>query len=187
MTQYKECNPTSKRGQAVSIMIENQEKPMLMVLPLISAKLGIPETSARSYYKYIVEEGYGPGEVTKARKVKDIHAASNKLISKALKKNPAFAKEISAKRMLKEVGIKVPAIETKTPDEIERIRAANLAKMKEITAKHRKTRDYLPGQVAREQGPGVEDFDPQLAKAEVDAILSDQGLARNVPKFLQEG
>jgi hypothetical protein len=180
MTQYKECNPTSKRGQAVSIMIENQEKPMLMVLPLISAKLGIPETSARSYYKYIVEEGYGPGEVTKARKVKDIHAASNKLISRALKNNPEFAKEIMVK-------VKVPATETKTPDEIERIRAANLAKMKEITAKHRKTKNYLPGQVAVPEGSGVEDFDPQLAKAEVDAILNDQGLNNIVPKFLQEG
>lgn len=173
---FKACNPTSKRGQAVSIMIENQEKPMLMVLPLIAAKLGIPETSARSYYKYIVEEGYGPGEVTKARKAKDIHRASNKLIAKALKNN-SIAFSIKVK----------PPVETKTPDEIERIRAANLAKMKEITAKHRKNRDYLPGQVAREEGPGVEDFDPQLAKAEVDAILNDQGLIQNVPKFIQEG
>ena len=174
---FKACNPNSKRGQAVSIMIENQEKPMLMVLPLISAKLGIPETSARSYYKYIVEEGYGPGEVTKARKAKDIHKASNKLIAKALKNNSKIAFSIKVK----------PPVETKTPDEIERIRAANLAKMKEITAKHRKTREYLPGQVAREEDPGVEDFDPNLAKAEVDAILNDQGLIQNVPKFLQEG
>lgn len=183
MTQYKECNPNSKRGQAVSIMIENQEKPMLMVLPLISAKLGIPETSARSYYKYIVEEGYGPGEVTKARKAKDIHAASNKLISKALKNNPTFAKEISAKRMLKEVGIKVPVADTKSFEEIKRIRDANLAKMKEITAKHRKTKEYLPGQVAREEGPGVEDFDPQLAREEVAAIMNEEF---DMPKFLQK-
>lgn len=106
----------------------------------------------------------------KAPKAKNIHAKSNKLIAKA---------------------IKVPEVKvTKSPEEIERIRAANLAKMQEITARHKKLKkEYMKGQVADEEAAGhtgVEDFDAEEAKAEVAAILNDQGLTKVVPKFLQD-
>ena len=110
----------------------------------------------------------------KTPKAKNIHAESNKLIAKAIKSG----------------AIKVPEFKvTKSPEEIERIRAANLAKMQEITARHKKLKkEYMKGQVADEEAAGhtgVEDFDAEEAKAEVAAILNNQGLIRVVPKFLQ--
>ena len=175
MTTYKETNPNSKRGQAVLVMIENQDKPMLEVIPMISKAISVSDSAARSYYKYIVEEGYGPGKVDGGRlKTKQISAKSNKLIAKAIKSG----------------AIKVPEVKvTKSPEEIERIRAANLAKMQEITAKHKKQKVYLKGQIADEKAAGhtgVEDFDEEEAKAEVAAILNDQGLNQVVPKFLRD-
>ena len=183
MTTYKETNPNSKRGQAVLVMIENQDKPMLEVIPMIAKAISVSDSAARSYYKYIVEEGYGPGKVDGGRlktkqisakkmlKDLNIHTESNRLIAKAIKSG----------------AIKVPEVKvTKSPEEIERIRAANLAKMQEITSKHKKQKVYLKGQIAEEQGPGVENFDPEEARAEVAAILNDEGINRVVPKFLQD-
>jgi hypothetical protein len=46
-------------------------------------------------------------------------------------------------------------------------------------------RDYAPGKTASPEGEGVSDFDPQLAREEIDAILRDEKLIGQVPKFAQ--
>lgn len=80
----------------------------------------------------------------------------------------------------------VAARSSKTPVEIEEIKAKNLETMKKISKKVTKRREYLEGQVAKDDVPGVENFDPIIARAEVDAILNDQGLVQALPKFLQD-
>jgi hypothetical protein len=60
--------------------------------------------------------------------------------------------------------------------------------MKEVSAKLKpkgKVRDFGT-RVAAEEGPGVPDFDPRLAREEVDAILRDERLIGVCPKFVNE-
>ena len=73
-------------------------------------------------------------------------------------------------------------------DEIAKIKEANLERMREVSAKLKpkgKVRDYGV-RVADEEGPGVPDFDPRLAREEVDAILRDERLIGVCPKFVSE-
>ena len=132
----------------------------------------LTEFNARCYFNKVGRSVKGAAKTPKA---KNIHAESNKLIAKAIKSG----------------AIKVPEFKvTKSPEEIERIRAANLAKMQEITARHKKLKkEYMKGQVADEEAAGhtgVEDFVDEEAKSEVAAILNNQGLISVVPKFLQD-
>jgi len=73
-------------------------------------------------------------------------------------------------------------------DEIAKIKEANLARMKEVSAKLKpksKVRDY-GARVAAPEGEGVADFDPTLAREEVNAILRDERLLDVCPKFVRD-
>lgn len=59
----------TKRGQAIAIMKANEAKEMNEVCKLISEAIGVTETAARSYYRFIVENGMGPGKVVKQERV----------------------------------------------------------------------------------------------------------------------
>jgi len=73
-------------------------------------------------------------------------------------------------------------------DEIAKIKEANLARMREVSAKLKpkgKVRDYGT-RVAAPEGEGVSDFDPTLAREEVNAILRDERLLDVCPKFVRD-
>lgn len=93
----------------------------------------------------------------------------------------AKTKQVSAKKMVADV--LPPALrkasKPKTDTDIARIKAANLARMKEVSAKQKKY-----SQVARPEGSGVKDFDAKKARAEVDNLLADESF--KAPKFLSK-
>ena len=115
----------SKRGIAIEIMNSNAKKPMAEVLELIAKANGIDTGAARSYYVYLVKNGMAKGTI-EARAPK----------AKAEKS----AKEKAVKRMAKETVAKAtkavkPTGPVKSAEEIERIKAANMARMKAVLAK----------------------------------------------------
>lgn len=115
----------SKRGIAIEIMNSNAKKPMAEVLELIAKANGIDTGAARSYYVYLVKNGMAKGTIeAKAPKAK-------------AEKAPKTAKEKAVKRMAKETVAKAkkPEAPAKSADEIEKIKAANMARMKAVLAK----------------------------------------------------
>lgn len=156
----------SKTINAIAIMNANADKTMAVVIDLIAAdsEFAGDMASARHYYQYMVRNNRAAGKVEKSAKapkvakvakakvvktkpVKDLHAASNKLIAKY------YENEAKAT--------------AKSDADLETAKK-NLATMKAVTAKHKKY-----SQIAREEGPGVENFDPAQARAEVDNILAE--------------
>lgn len=122
----------SKRQIAIEIMNSNSKLPMAAVVSLIAKANDLTPGAARSYYTGLVKMGLAKG------KIEDSVRAPKE-------KAPKAAKEKAVKRMAKEVVAKaakapktkaeaVAAI-TKSPEEIERIKAANLARMKSVMAK----------------------------------------------------
>lgn len=110
----------SKRAVAIEIMNANANKSMAEVLELISQANGIDNGAARSYYVYLVKNGMAKGQIeTKADK-----APKAKAVKRA-------AKEVVAKAV-KAVKSETPA---KSAAEIEKIKAANLARMKQVLGK----------------------------------------------------
>jgi len=146
----------SKRNQAIEIMNVNADKDMATVVKLIAKKIDVTEANAKSYYRYIVTNKLGAGNIDKPAKV-------------------AKVKKVSKTALLE-----------KSVDEITAIKAKNLQTMKIATLKDHGKEAVLPaGRLARPQSEGVADFDPQLAREEVQAILNDQGLDAYSPKFLR--
>lgn len=122
----------SKRAIAIEIMNSNSKLPMSEVIPLIAKANDLSPGAARSYYTGLVKMGLAKGKIEES--VKAPKAAKAK-------------KEISAKKALKAAGLKatvrtkaeaVKAV-TKSPEEIERIKAANLARMKSVLGKVKQT------------------------------------------------
>jgi len=109
-----EVRPTSKRAKAIEVMKANADKPMAEVLPLIAAAAGVPDSNARSYYRYLSENGFAPGVVTKA------------------------APKAKAEKTGKAASAK-PAEPTRTPEEIQAAKDANKAKFKAL-AEAKKTK-----------------------------------------------
>jgi hypothetical protein len=98
-------------------------------------------------------------------------------------------KEVSATKALKDAGLKPTKLSkaqrqaalnpNKSPEEVARIKEVNLARMKEVSAKQKKY-----NQIARPDGPGVDGFDADVARAEVQEMLEDDSFA--MPKFLSK-
>jgi len=85
-------------------------------------------------------------------KVKEPKAPKEPKVAKEPKQPKVSPKPTKAQRQA----------ELKSPDEIAEIKAANLVRMQQVTAKVKKY-----SQVARAEGDGVDGFDPNTAKAEV--------------------
>ena len=166
----------SKRAQAIAIMNANADKPMAVVVPLIANAINVTEANAKSYYRYIVEHKLAAGAVQKSVKTK----------------------EVPAKKLLKEVGVKlekpkknrftgnVKTTAPKTEDEVSRIKAANLARMKEITERNKVIRAQYNGNIARGADAPFdpEDFTPESARAELEA--ADGLESFSAPRFLSK-
>ena len=133
----------SKRSQAIAIMNANANSDMSTVVDLIAKAIEVTEANARSYYRFIVENKLATGTVVKAGR--------NKAEKPAKTKAPKTDKVVD--KLAKSV------------DEIASIKAKNLALMKEVAAKKNTRKTYSV--VAAKEGPGVPDFDPKVAKAQV--------------------
>lgn len=127
----------TKTAAAIAVMVKHADKPMEAVLPLIAKATGHDLPHARNYYVWCVRKGVAPGVIParaskpkteKAPKVKAPKTVSIKTVMK--KAGKAYA-EKKAARTKAEAVVAV----TKSPEEIERIKAANLARMKNVLAK----------------------------------------------------
>lgn len=126
----------TKTAAAIAVMVANKDKSMEEVIPLIATATNHDLAHARNYYVWCVRKGVAPGIIpvtTRGRK-----ATATVTVTKP-------TKEIPAKKMIKEVGIK--PIKTK-PSKAERqaamkpiaddIKAKNLARMKQLATKTKK-------------------------------------------------
>lgn len=123
------ARPASKTPIALQIMHDNADKPMDQVLPLIQDALELKTIyQARTYYKKLVEEHNAPGivESKRPRKSATEKAAKPKVIKEP--KAIAIANTTIARPIADNA-------KPKTDAEIEAIRAANLAKIREVHQK----------------------------------------------------
>ena len=113
----------SKRQVAIEIMNSNAKKPMADVIVMIAKANGLAPGAARSYYTGLVKMGLAKGKIEESVRA------------------PKAAKEKTVKRMAKEVAAKAvkPTAPTKSPEEIEKIKAANMARMKAVLGKVKQT------------------------------------------------
>lgn len=111
----------TKSAAAIAVMEKMADKPMDKVVPKIAEAAGLDMDKAKHYYVLFVRKGLAPGEVPgKAPKVKAEKPA------KAPKSVKAAAKAVKAVK---------PTAPTKSPEEIERIKAANMERMKNVLVK----------------------------------------------------
>lgn len=118
----------TKTAAAIAVMVKYADKPMEEVLPFIAKVTGHDIPHARNYYVWCVRKGVAPG-IIPARAPK---AAKAKFDPVKAKKN---AKAIEAK-ILKP---KKPEAPKKSAEEIDRIKAANMARMKSVLGKVKQT------------------------------------------------
>lgn len=139
----------SKRQIAIDVMTANADKPMADVLPLIAEAAGLPNLSAaRAYYKNLCENFGVPGKVDSAPKAK---AAPKAKVAKQPKAAKAVTVPVTRKAR---VVAEVAAVDGKSASDIEAIRAANLAKIREVHAKM-VARGQLPGKAEVVSTPRV--------------------------------
>jgi len=156
----------TKTEITIRTMNENASLPMAEVVLLIAKANNVTEAVARGAYRWCVNKGVAAGKVESNRGVTD---------AKLVKQVKLEGRQYKAK--LKAKSKEVPAASLLPPAEVAKIKAANLKRMKEVSAK------YGVGRTARPEGRGVDGFDADVARAEVATMLEDEFA---VPKFLSK-
>lgn len=168
----------TKTSVVIQIMTDNKDKPMSEVVSLIEAGLPCREGYGKVWYRWAIKEGVAPGKIESGR------------TAKAKKEPKAKVAKDKTKKFTGKIKVKAePKVESKnlSDDEVAKIKAANLKKMKEITAKQK----YLPGQVAKPQqgngdGPVRTRADAaKWIKAE-EKRIDEEMRERDYPKFLSK-
>ena len=156
----------TKTQITIRTMNDNADKPMAEVVLLIAEANGVTEAVAKGAYRWCVNKGVASGKIESNRGVTDAKLIKQvKLEGRQYKaKLKAKSKEVAAESLL-------------PPAEVAKIKAANLKRMKEVSAK------YGVGRTARPEGRGVDGFDADEARAEVATMLEDDFA---VPKFLSK-
>lgn len=178
---------TSKRAQAISIMNANKDKSMSDVVALIAKTIDVTEANARSYYRWIAANGLATANVeAKSKAEKPAKVKAEKPVAKVKETKTVEAKP-KGNRFTGKVKADAKATaatdKPKTPDEIAKIKAANLKRMQEVTAKMKK-QGLLPGQYANPENVGVPDgWSEDAARAEVDQMYKELD-SFEMPKFL---
>lgn len=132
----------TKTSVTLSTMAANADKPMDKVVALIvkaqhkAGFVDVTDKIAAGAYRWAVNKGMAPGELpgrkVAAPKVKAEKAPKTVSIQTVMKKaGKAYAEKKAAAKTKAEA---VAAV-TKSPEEIERIKAANLARMKSVMAR----------------------------------------------------
>jgi hypothetical protein len=169
----------TKTSVVISLMHEHKAKPMAEVCLIIEDKLPCKEGYGKVWYRWAIKEGVAPGALeagTAAPKAKA------KAPVKAPKVKAAKTVEVKAKGNRFTGKVKAQA-EPKSEDEIAKMKAANLKRMQQVTAKM-KAKGYLPGQYAVPETVGVPDgWTAEDARAEVDQTYKELD-SFAMPKFL---
>ena len=151
----------SKTQIAIEVLKANATRSLADVIPLLMSQCELSEKNAYACYRLRVKADPTLA-LTGAKSVK----APVKSVAVAKAKVRA-TKEVSAKSLL--------------PDsELAKIKQANLARLKAVSTK---TKQY--NQVARPEGPGVEGFDADEARAEVAGMI-DSLESFKAPRFLSK-
>ena len=186
MAKVKSTTSVEKHGDktkiAIEIMEANVGRSYDEVSQMIATAIGVDIGRARVYYRHKVINGIAKGYDPNVRpwESKGGRTATAKPTKAKLEKS---VRAINASHKAK-----ATPVVAKQLDEIAKIKEANLARMKEVSEKLKpkgKVRDYGT-RVAEVEGAGVADFDPTLAREEVDAILRDERLIGVCPKFVRE-
>jgi len=129
-----------------------------------------PKTAALYWQNKARRAKFGLAPTALPAEFKDVVAAATPKAPKAPKEKAPkvvkFKKEVAAKTLL-------------PPDELAKIKEANLARMKAVSSRK------VYANVARPEGPGVEDFDADEARAEVSNIVNDLDSFK-APRFLSK-
>ena len=141
------------------------------VLEFALAFPALPAKTAALYWQNKARRAkFGLPPTALPAEFKDVVAAATPKTPKAPKEKAPkvvkFKKEVAAKTLL-------------PPGELAKIKEANLARMKAVSNRKVYTN------VARPEGPGVEGFDPDEARAEVSNIVNDLDSFK-APRFLSK-
>lgn len=115
------ARPGSKKQIAIDIMNANADKSMTDVISMFAEAYGITISASRSYYVWLLK-----------------NTDTTRVIEEKTKTVRAPKKKVVKVKTKKEAVAKVKPEETKSPEEIERIKAANLARIKEVAKKFNK-------------------------------------------------
>ena len=114
----------SKRSQAIEVIKSNPALTPDAIVALISDKIGVNLSGAKSYYRYIVQNGLATGNVVtkvRAKKVK--------------------TKAVPAEKLLKELNLKPSARPNEAAEalkDIEAIKAKNFETMRKVSGNYSK-------------------------------------------------
>lgn len=161
----------SKRSTAIAIMTEFAGEAVDSVIAKIALANEIDEKAAKAYYSWIVKNGLAAGSELGKAKAKS--APSPKAVEATVKR---MAAEVVAKAKPKSKQVKAESL---LPDsEVAKIKAANLARLKAVSTRKVYTN------VARPESPGVDGFDADVARAEVENVMNDDSFV--APRFLSK-
>jgi len=151
----------TKTQIAIEVLKANASRSLVDVIPLIMSQCELSEKNAYACYRLRVKADPSlalTGAKSVKAPIKSVAVAKAKVIK---------TKEVKAESLL--------------PDsELAKIKAANLARLKAVSAK---TKQY--NQVARPEGPGVESFDSDEARDEVAGLIESLDSFK-APKFLSK-
>lgn len=173
-TMAKQYTGTN-RANVVAIMNDHPNHSRETCIALISQLGSMPYETAKAGYQRAVRLGLAPGEGKAATAAKAPKASKPTKVK--LEKSVRLINAAHKAKVKAEVNV----------DEIAKVKAANLARMQEVSAKlkTKKVRDFGE-RVAAVEPEGVYDFDPTLAREEVNSILRDERLIDVCPKFVRE-
>ena len=152
----------NKTQIAIEVLKANATRSLADVIPLLMSQCELSEKNAYACYRLRVKADPTLA-LTGAKSVKA------PVKSVAIEK----AKTRTVKRMAAE------AIAASNSDDIAKIKAANLARLKAVSSRK------VYANVARPEGPGVADFDADSARAEVSGLI-DSLESFQAPKFLSK-
>jgi hypothetical protein len=149
--------PGSKIEQIINYMKANADKDMATVCTGMLVFVQTDMADCRSYYRWCVKNDVAPGEIVAGRRG-------------GRKPNVTLAQPTttSAKPTVTTTKPTAAKAELKSAEEISAIRAANLKRMKAVTASKGSA-----ARKAKPEGEGVEDFSPEKARAEVAAMYAE--------------
>jgi hypothetical protein len=157
---------------AIEIMEANVAKSYDEVSQMIADAIGVDIGRARVYYRHKVINGIAKGYDPNVRPWEGKAKVKSEPKPKAVK--------ATVKPVAKPVKPAKAKAEPKPDVDIAKIKAANLAKLRAVSAK---TKQYT--NVARGDGPGVAGFDADDARAEVTGLI-DSLESFAAPKFLSK-
>jgi hypothetical protein len=176
-TMAKQYTGTN-RAKVAAIMADHPDHSREACIALISQLGSMPYETAKAGYQRAVRLGIAPGQGKSAAAPKAAKPTKGSL------EKPVRA--INAKQKAKTAAQHLGLADS--AEAIAKVKEANLQRMREVSAKLKpkgKVRDF-GGRVANVEPEGVHDYDPTLAREEVNSILRDERLIDVCPKFVRE-